>query len=188
LVINSNFVHYNVSDIHDLGIILNHVKIYPLLTFKSNMVIIFTIIRELMLNKKHLTLDGILLIIGYINLLNNPIKAERVALIENELGKIPHIILPPIAINVWPAIQSPWGVIGFIIGEGSFTYISVSNTLVFELSQSTWDYYVLRTIAFYLGLSSSNIIHNNLGISKLRISNFNLLKHIIIPFLCYSHY
>jgi LAGLIDADG endonuclease len=99
LVITTNFVHYNVNNIQDLGVILNHIYNYPLLTFKSNMVLIFNIIRDLMINKAHLNKEGILLIIAYINLLNNPINPDRLILIENELGKLPIVYLPPVIIN-----------------------------------------------------------------------------------------
>ena len=111
IVLSGNFVSYNVNTINDLAVILNHIRAYPLLTFKHNMAIIFNIIRELMLERQHLNLQGLLLIIAYINVLNNPINPKRLAEIENELGPIPQINLPLFVFISWPLIQSPWWII-----------------------------------------------------------------------------
>lgn len=55
-------------------------------------------------------------------------------------------------------------------------------TFYFEISQSTWDYFILNAIITYLGLSSSNLIHETRGISKVRVTRFYTLMYIIIPF------
>lgn len=58
------------------------------------MALIFNIIRNLMLTKVHLTNDGFLLVIAYINCLNHPINAERLALIISSVGNLPNLLLP----------------------------------------------------------------------------------------------
>jgi hypothetical protein len=55
--------------------------------------------------------------------------------------------------------------------------------MVFEISQSSWDYFVLRSIVLYLGLDIGYLLHEKRGISKVRIGNIQILKHILIPFL-----
>jgi hypothetical protein len=99
LVIKDSSVHYNVNGISDLSIIINHFINYPLLTFKHNMFIIFSIIHNLMVSKAHLTLEGFRLIVAYVNLLNNPIDTNRLAEIVSKIGRLPEIILPPVVIN-----------------------------------------------------------------------------------------
>jgi hypothetical protein len=100
-------VSYNVNDLTELGVILNHISSFPLLTFKYNMALIFNIIRNLMLSKAHLTKDGFLLVVAYINCLNHPINPERLALIISSVGNLPNLLLPPVLVNVAPFIQSP---------------------------------------------------------------------------------
>src|ERR1700749_2524243 len=99
LVTKGNLVHYNVNGVEDLSVIINHFINYPLLTFKHNMFIIFSIIYNLMANQTNLTIEGFRLIVAYINLLNNPINTARLAEIKNQIGEFPVINLPPVIIN-----------------------------------------------------------------------------------------
>ena len=185
LVLGGNKVSYNVNDLTELGIILNHIFTYPLLTFKYNMALIFNIIRNLMLSKAHLTKNGFLLVVAYINCLNHPINSNRLAIIESSVGNLPTLLLPPVLVNVFPIIQSPWWIIGFVAGEGSFTYTLSRLTFYFEISQSSWDFFILNAIIKFLGLPSSSLIHESRGISKVRVTKFLTLMHIIIPFFIY---
>lgn len=99
LVVKGNSVSYNVNTIEELSVIIQFISLYPLLTFKHNMYLIFCIIFNLVSTQAHLTLDGLKLIIAYINLLNKPIDANRMAEIESKLGEMPKINLPPVVIN-----------------------------------------------------------------------------------------
>lgn len=185
LVLGENQVSYNVNDLKELGIILNHIFSFPLLTFKYNMALIFNIIRNLMLSKAHLTKDGFLIIVAYINCLNHHINPEKLALIVSSVGNLPNLLLPPVLVNLFPVIQSPWWIIGFVAGEGSFTYTFSRLTFYFEISQSSWDFFILNAIITFVGLPSSSLLHESRGISKVRVTKFLTLMHIVIPFFIY---
>ena len=59
-----NVVNYSIDSIKDLTILINHLEKYPLLTKKSADFILFKQVVKLMINKAHLTIEGIYKIIN----------------------------------------------------------------------------------------------------------------------------
>lgn len=59
---------------------------------------IFVIIHRLYVDKVHLTPQGFMLCLAYINLLNRPIKEVTLAAITALHGPLPTIVLPPVLI------------------------------------------------------------------------------------------
>jgi hypothetical protein len=76
-------------------------------------------------------------------------------------------------------IPNPWWIIGFICGEGSFTYGSsrsitakfgyrIKYQLFFEIAQNTKDIYILQAILKFLG-TGREAFRAELIISSVRI-------------------
>jgi LAGLIDADG DNA endonuclease family protein len=108
IVITGSTASYRVNNMKDLLIIINHFYLYPLLTFKQNIFYIFVIIYNIIKEGKHLTSEGFLLCIAYINLMNNPLDKNKLNNIINKLGLLPKIILPPIIYYNYINIKSPF--------------------------------------------------------------------------------
>lgn len=155
----------------------------------------FVVLYEIFIKKEHLTVDGFLKSIFIINNINKPINPDLIEEIRLKFGlkHLPIFLLPPLAlIKRINFINKPWWIIGFICGEGSFTYGSskyntkksgekYKHQLVFELSQKTKDIYILEEILNYLG--TGKISSEERGISKLKIGSILNIQHILIPFL-----
>jgi hypothetical protein len=108
-------VVYEVSSLKDLQIILKHLETYPLITDKWADLQLFKQVVELMVNKEHLTMEGLVKIIN--------IKASM------NFGTISETIRSLIPTNIEPVkrpaitnikIYSPNWVVGYIEGEGMF--------------------------------------------------------------------
>lgn len=145
------------------------------------------------LNKEHLNVHGFLKSIAIINNLNYPIKQDKLDMIIKQFGTLPALILPPVTIfNKFVLIPSAWWIIGFIVGEGTFTYSTVKAIsklgtphlkyhLVFAIIQHSKDLYNLEAIRLFLGGGSVHKYKH--GIANFRIESILLVKHILLPFL-----
>jgi hypothetical protein len=71
-----NSCYFDVNSKTDLFLILQHFKKYPLQSSKKYNFFIFSIIFEMFCKKEHLTIEGFLKAITYINLLNKPISSK----------------------------------------------------------------------------------------------------------------
>jgi hypothetical protein len=133
--------------------------------------------------------------ISLINNINKPIKSDKLLYFTITYGKLPDLVLPPVVIfNNRFSIPNPWWLVGFICGEGSFTYYSkkyISNksnlqlerfhhTLSLEISQDSKNLHVLKAIVSYF--SVGNIFSEKRGISKYKLSVLELIQHICLPF------
>jgi hypothetical protein len=185
--------YFDVNSIKDLEIIIEHFYFYPLQSSKRNMFNIFVILINKIKNKEHLNPNGFMLSLAYINILNNKIKQDILNEIIEIYGSLPTFLLPPVPIVINLQIPNPWWIIGFLEGEGCFTYfkrkritssglIKLDYTFVFEISQKTEDIYLLEAINFYFN-SEGKIFTEKHGISRFRITNIKSLQHIILPFL-----
>nr|YP_009364289.1 hypothetical protein [Ophiocordyceps sinensis]ARF03398.1 hypothetical protein [Ophiocordyceps sinensis]QDH07211.1 hypothetical protein [Ophiocordyceps sinensis] len=131
-------VVYEVSSIKDVEIILNHFETYPLITDKWADLQLFKQVVELMVNKEHLTMEGLTKIVN--------LKASM------NFGTMPKSI-----VSLFPAINPikrpvkgdftiyhPYWVVGYIEGEGMFfiniykrkdTVLGEGVKLVFKITQ-----------------------------------------------------
>lgn len=144
------------------------------------------------LAKQHKNMEGLKKVIGYVNLLNKPIKAERLALMEQLCGNIPQIALPPVPILNSVNIPSPWWIVGFIVGDGLFTYYKYNTILanginrvvyniVFTANQLKVDTFILNSIAIFLGCGVVYSYEHSTK-AEVRVSGQKTLLHIILPF------
>lgn len=191
---SGNFCYLDVNSIKDLKKIIEHFNYYPLQSSKQNMFKIFVILINKIKHKEHLSSTGFMLSLAYINILNNKIKHEvNLNEIIKIYGPLPALILPPVPIINNFSIPNPWWIIGFIEGEGCFTFFKrkrttssgiekLDYTFVFEVSQKTEDIYLLKAINSYFN-SEGRIFTEKRGISRIRISNIKTLQHIILPFI-----
>lgn len=90
--------------------------------------------------------------IALINILNKPLSAATLAAITEMLGPLPSLVLAPVPVYTNIVIPSVWWIVGFVCGEGSFSYLTRSRTtasgeqrfdfsLIFEVSQALSDKY-----------------------------------------------
>ncbi len=143
--------------------------------------------------KEHLTFSGLLRAVSYINCLNKPIKKDFFDKIIKTFGPIPLLILPPVPILTSISIINPYWIVGFIMGDGGFTF---SKSLVISkktnetrvyfsvqmfVSQLNIDVYLLRSICNHIGTGLITSYSNNL-IASLRVSDIKSIQHLILPF------
>lgn len=189
-------VHYQVTGIKNLLIVLEHFKKYPLQSSKKHSLYIFSIILNIMAKKEHLTNSGILKAISYINFLNKPISTEGLDRITKIIGPVPLLSLPPVPIISNLAILNPYWIVGFVMGEGSFTYArSVSFnkktnetrvyiSMEFSISQLKLDTYLLKSIANHIGAGHVKV-YDDKPMVNLRIYNAKVIQNLILPFFSY---
>lgn len=190
---NNTLVKFRVRSLNDLDLIIQFFRKFPLLTSKRHDFYLFVSLFELLSKKEHLTLTGFMRAIALVNNINNPIKSGLLIEITRIYGPLPALLLPPVTIlRELRLTLEPWWIIGFICGEGSFTYGAakyhtkklgerVKYQLVFELSQRTKDIWILESVQTFLNVGI--ISSEKRGISKVKIGNLNSIQHILIPFL-----
>ena len=190
---NTASAQYQVSGINNLLVLLNHFKNYPLQSSKRHSFFIFNIILDLMAKKEHLTKAGLLKVISYINLLNKPLNKESLAKIIKILGPLPFLALPPVPIITSLEIIHPYWIVGFIMGDGGFTFTKsvatskkthetrVYFSLQMFVCQLKMDAYLLRSIANHIGVGLVNTEYNS-PMAQLVISNAKAIQHLLLPF------
>jgi len=131
-----------------------------------------------------------MLCLSYINVLNKPIKAKVLSLITAQLGPLPLLFLPPVIV-VTRYILNPSWVMGFVCGEGSFTYFTATRviakgitnltyTMVFETSQLPSDTFLLLAVLDCIGIGQ--LYSQYARVSRIRISNMRMIQHYVVPF------
>lgn len=141
-------VVYEVASIKEIEIILNHLEAYPLITDKWSDLQLFKQVVELMLNKEHLTNEGLTKIVN--------IKASM------NFGTMPNSIIslyPDIKPVKRPVstdftIYHPYWVVGYVEGEGMFfvniykrkdTLLGEGVKLVFKITQDRRNLSILES-------------------------------------------
>lgn len=90
--------YFDVNSIADLEFIIEHFLRYPLLSSKRNSFYIFKMIYEIVRAKQHLSPQGFLLVVSYINILNTPIKINTMYEIVSKYGPLPILRLCPVVL------------------------------------------------------------------------------------------
>ena len=84
----------------------------------------------------------------------------------NKIGELPFLALPPVPIFESVNLPSPWWTVGFVVGDGSFSYKKVDRTtisssekrsfyyLTMSVNQLKFDKYILVSIMNQLGVGS----------------------------------
>jgi hypothetical protein len=117
--LNAKSSYYSVGSKEDIAIIIQHFKLFPLQTSKRNSFYIFSIVFDMFCKKEHLSVEGFMKAVSYINSLNKPLEPETLKSITDIYGKLPLLALPPVIKYCSINIPSPWWIVGFICGEYS---------------------------------------------------------------------
>jgi hypothetical protein len=184
-------VQYQVTGINNLLIVLEHFKFFPLQSNKRHSLIIFSIILDILIKKEHLT--DVIKTISYINTLNKPISEITLAKINNTIGAFTLLTLPPVIVNKNLDKLHPYWIVGFIMGEGSFTFAKstyihkktnktrVYFSMIMSISQLKTEVYLLRSIANHIGAGSLNF-SDKYSVISLSINKNKTIQHLILPF------
>lgn len=108
-----NMVTYTVESFKDLQVIINHFEKYPLLSAKLSDYLLFKECFEIIKEKKHLTEEGLLKLVGLKSSLNWGLS-------DNLKKAFPNVVLVNRPEYVFKGITDPFWVSGFTSGDGSF--------------------------------------------------------------------
>lgn len=108
-----NIVNYSIDSKKDLTILINHLEKYPLLTKKSADFILFKQVVKLMINKVHLSIEGIYQIIN----IKASINLGLSDFLKSEFNKFTPVDRP--IINTENIPEPSW-IAGFVSGDGCF--------------------------------------------------------------------
>jgi hypothetical protein len=148
-----NRVSYRVTNPEDIiRVIIPHFNTYPLLTQKHLDFLLWSKVVDLMVKKKHLTLDGLKEIIKYKKNINKGLTSE----IKKEFSLNNDVILnEKFVLNPITSIPDPNWLVGFVAGESSFNANINSKTdqirARFFITQHSRDLNLLKIIKIYLG-------------------------------------
>lgn len=177
----AEYVQYSVNSIKDLKVILNHFDRYPLITQKHADYLLFRDAVKIMINKQHLTSEGLHQIVSIRSSLNWGLSDE----LKEAFPEIKPINRSVVGRT---KIQDPHWLAGFTSAEGSFMVIirKVSNSklgnhaqLVFQLTQHSRDTDLIKSIINYLDCGVFNQAHEGV---YFRVTKFSDICNIIIPF------
>ena len=170
----------------ELITLINHFDKYPLLTQKAADFMLFKQVIKLMIDKKHLSIEGLYQIINIkasINLgLSDFLKTEF-----KERSRLPSIERPVINTE---SIPDPNWFAGFVTGEGNFDVkitpdstfkIGYRVTLRFRVVQHERDKKLMECLAKFL--KAGNIYkHSEKHAVVLSVTKFSDIYNIIVPF------
>ena len=177
----SDMIHFRVESIKDLTKLINHFDSYPLITKKQAEFILFKKAYLIMLNKEHLTRDGLEKIIAIKSSLNKGLS-NTLSLAFPNIAAIEKLSVIDIRIS------SPQWLAGFTTGEGCF-YIKLvksinsrqgfSVQLLFQLTQHTRDELLMRSLIDYL---NSGTVIKDKDTYVFQVTKFLDITDKIIPF------
>lgn len=180
---NKDSVEYRVFSILDLKVVLDHFDKYPLISQKYGDYFLFKQAYQLLIDREHLSLEGLRKIIALKSSINNGLSES---LKEAFPGVLP--VARPVKENI--SIDNPQWLAGFTSGEGSFGIkIKNSNTgsaskviieLIFQINQHVRDKQLIGLISEYFGCGK--IYKHSLNAVVYRISKRSDLIEVIIPF------
>jgi hypothetical protein len=143
-------MQYRVSSLKNLQIITDHFDSYPLITQKRADYLLFKQAIAIIKNKEHLSIKGILKLVGIKATLNWGLSDK----FKESFPTAKAVVRPSVIYNTFNVkIKNLNWIRGFIDAEGSFQVIIQNNTNVslrFSLTQHTKDEELLKDIATYL--------------------------------------
>ena len=169
-----------VSSIKDIKLIIEFFDRYPLITQKYGDYVLFKKAYELINNKQHLTMDGLLKLIA--------LKASsNWGLNQNLKEAFPNIV-PISRTQTDNKIPSPEWLLGFVSGEGNFMIRLMNSSthklgyqtgLRFQITQHSKDKLLMENIVNYFGCGYLSVRND---IIDYRVTNFSDIVEKIIPF------
>ena len=175
-------VELQVSSIKDMSAIIRFFDNYPLITQKWADYILFKEAYELILNKRHLTIEGLKRLVAIRSLVNKGLSNQLKEAFPNlELVNINRC-------NVIKEIPDPNWIAGFTSGEGNFSvrvFNSASHAigyqvqLRFQITQQSRDKFIIERLISYLGCG---YISERGDIVDFHVTKFADITDKVIPF------
>ena len=180
-ITNAGSVEYRVFSIKELKVVLDHFDKFPLISQKYGDYFLFKQAYQLLINREHLTPEGLRKIIS--------IKAS----INNGLSEPLKEAFPDVTFAIRPtkeniSICNPQWLAGFASGEG-WLGVKVRNPdgnskafieLIFQINQHVRDKQLIAYIAEYL--ECGKVYKHSENAVVYRVSKRSDLTEIIIPF------
>jgi hypothetical protein len=172
-----------VSSVKEIAKLMEYFSNYPLITKKWADCELLKRIINLMLNKQHLTEDGLHKIVALKASMNNGLSAELYAAFPN-LKPVPR---PSVENKKVPHEQ--W-IAGFTSGEGCFmvrifktaeTRLGFAVKLEFIVTQHSREEQLMTSLMNYF--NCGHVYKNKSGTIDFKVTKFADLENIIIPFL-----
>jgi hypothetical protein len=174
-------VEYRVFSIKGLKVVLDHFDKFPLISQKYGDYLLFKQAYQLLVNREHLTPEGLRKIISIKASINNGLSEPL-----KEAFPDVTFAIRPIKENI--SICNPQWLAGFTSGEGSMR-AKVRNPdgnskafieLIFQINQHIRDKQLIAYIAEYLGCGK--VYKHSVNAVVYRVSKRSDLTEIIIPF------
>jgi hypothetical protein len=181
----SQSLQFRVDSVKDLKVIINHFDKYPLITQKLADYKLLKQAFMLILNKEHLTMEGLRKIVAIKASMNNGLSDELKAAFTN----LPPVERPEAEATAGILIRDPQWLAGFTSGEGclmvtvrkSSTHRTGSQVeLVFQINQHSRDEQLMISLAEYLKCGVISKHSKNAIVFK--VTKFSDLNQNIIPF------
>jgi NADH-ubiquinone oxidoreductase chain 6 len=188
---NRNQYKYVVNSVQDIhNVIIPFFTKHPLLTSKYISFLLFQQAITLMIEKKHLTLEGVQLITSIRASMNNGVFNKKSRVATSELENVTPVALPSVDRNIRELITNDW-LTGFTDAEGSFsiqpTIKSTGKRAVavrYSLVQHSNEYVLIEALKSFIGCGSI-YIQNNV-IYLLIQSTKDFTEHVLPIFLNHS--
>ena len=179
--LRKDYIHYYIFGMSDLKVIINHLECYPLMSQKFGDYEIFKQVYNLVLNKEHLTLEGLRKIIA--------LKASfNLGLSEKLKLDFPDVIPVVRPLVRAPLIKDAGWLAGFVSGEGSFmVMVRKANkyaagfqiSLSFIVTQHNRDELLLQKFIEYFGCG---ILYRKKEVFEYRVTKLSDFVEKILPF------
>lgn len=184
LNVNDNTISLYIKGLKNCLIVREHFINYPLLTYKLVHFTLWSMLIDLMLSKEHLTLEGLLKIVG--------LKEHfKMGISDYLLSNFPNYIkIPSPVYNPELSLLNIHWLAGFINGDGSF-FISLrtrtkgetileSYTALITISQNIISKLIMDQIIIFLGFGSL-VNYSHTAAVKINISSIvNINKFITL--------
>jgi len=178
----------SVTNLEDIGFIIEHFNQYSLKTQKYADFLLFKKAFEIIIDQRHLTIEGLHELIS-IRASKNRGLPERLKLAFKNINPVVRPEVPKFSFIINNSDIKYW-VAGFVTGEGCF-YIQTSKskthklgigvTLNFYVSQHIRDSYLLAGFEQLFGCGSHSVVDKS-GIAIFKVRNIPDLTKKIIPF------
>ena len=173
---------YRVSSLKNIRVVINHLDRYPLITKKLADYILFKQAVDMVQQKQHLTIEGILKLVS--------IKASlNWGLSEKFKESFPGVIPATRPLVEAAEIKDPNWLRGFIEAEGCFQVIvqkregkATSTGLRFQITQHSRDSVLMESLVNYIGCGRYNTVRNRDEVNFM-VNTFSDIYKNIIPFM-----
>jgi NADH:ubiquinone oxidoreductase subunit K len=174
-----------VSSVKDLEVIIDHFYKYPLVTKKLADYNLFKLAHNIIINKEHLTQEGLYKLVSIKGSLNLGLSSD----LKSAFPDVTNIDKSSVVLtSSTPKIPDPYWLAGFATGEGCFYVVAQKRSefktgysfkLKFSIAQHVRDEDLLRILITYFG---GGILYKNREIFELVFAKFTDIDNIIIPF------